>query len=215
MNEWIYKIWNIGFSFLHIGYLKLFSHQALFNEMLPYRLFSCFCPILTEIACYQDNSLYEACTDTDRLVLAIDMCQIWKVSNMLIAYVKSTEAKPCVQGQNRTFSQVMPLMSHTRFATNFWASIGPAYEDEKNIIGKLTGFEVGMPKIFYKGPQTLLLRFVAGSTCKIYNKWHTWRPKVLCQLYSSHVIYKHDGGPNNKPGGPQFGLPWFGLILIS
>jgi len=72
---------------------------------------------------------------------------------MLISYVKSTEAKPCVQGQTRTFSKVVPLMSHTRFATNFWTSIGPAYEDKRNIIWKGTGFELGVAKIFYKRPQ--------------------------------------------------------------
>jgi hypothetical protein len=95
----------------------------------------------------------------------------------------------------------------------FWTSIGSACEDERNIIRKGARFELGVSKCFYKGPQAVLWTCVAGFTCKIYNRWHTRRPKVMCQLYSSRVIYKREGGTSNKRGGPQFGLPWFGLIL--
>jgi len=67
---------------------------------------------------------------------------------VLMSYAKSTEAKPCVQGQARAFSQVVPQMSHMRCAINFSTSVGSAYEDKRNIIRKRTGFELGMSNFF-------------------------------------------------------------------
>jgi hypothetical protein len=118
-----------------------------------------------------------------------------------MSYAKSTEAKPCVQGQTRAFLQVVPQMSHTRCAINFSTSFGRAYEDKRNITRKRTGFELDMSNFFKKGHKRYCRRvshyarvkFAIGDIQDALNYCDTFTAHALFTNKTAARITKQEG----------------------